>query len=146
MKSCFRPAFWLIILSLIPLAVHAQWHPPREGLKRIYFNLYTDSIKTIMAYYVNVDAEYRNGSFLPMDTSVIRIIADVGTMSGNEWRAPQVINFEKVTFRASVKDNPAIHDEVTVWLKRAKDPRDAPGYDEKMDLPTVPDDVKKRRR
>jgi hypothetical protein len=114
-------------------------------LKRIYFNLYTDSIKTVLHYYVNVEGEYSDGRVLPMDTSLIRIIADRGIMSGNDWIAPKQIDFEKVTFHAIAKDDPRINDRVTVWLKRLKDPRDEMDADD-MDMPVVPDDIRKRRR
>lgn len=115
--------------------MHAQGIP----IKRIYFNLYTDSIKTVLNYYVNVEGEYASGRILPMDTNNIIITADQGKMSGNEWIAPARIDFDKVTFRASVKTSPHISDHITVWLKRGIDPRD------EMDLPVVPDRLQRRR-
>jgi hypothetical protein len=134
---------WLKVLSLVlllPFSSRAQQR--NDDLKRIYFNLYTDSIKTILNYYVNVEGEYRNGRFLPLDTNSITITADNGRMSGNEWIAPKDIHFEKVTFHVTAKGRPELHDQVTVWLKRAKDPRDDMNYgEEMMDLPTP-----KRRR
>lgn len=111
-----------LLFFLLPVTVQAQ--PPKAALKRIYFNLYTDSIKTVLNYYVNVEGEYTDGRYLPLDASSITLTADNGTISGNEWIAPKEIHFEKVTFRAVAKDNPRLHDEVTIWLKRAKDPRD----------------------
>lgn len=112
----------------------------QSKLKRIYFNLYTDSIKTILNYYVNVEGEYANGQVLPMDAGTITIIADRGTMQGMEWIAPKVIDFEKVTFHAVAKDDARINDRVTVWLKREKDPRD------EMDMPVEPEEIRKRGR
>lgn len=114
-------------------------------LKRIYFNLYTDSIKTVLNFYVNVEGEYTNGRYLPMDARTVDITADNGTMSGNEWIAPKDIHFEKVTFRVAAKGRPELHDTITVWLKRGKDPRDeADAVD--MDLPTPGSERKGRRR
>jgi len=135
-------AMYLLVASV---CLSAQTAMTKPKLKRIYFNLYTDSIKTILNYYVNVEGEYSNGQVLPMDTSVIRIIADRGIMSGNEWIAPKKSDFEKVTFHAIAKDDLRINDRVTVWLKRAKDPRDEMGADD-MDIPVVPQDIRKRRR
>lgn len=126
------------ILLLLPCFAHAA--SDSNTVKRIYFNLYTDSIKTILNYYVNIEGEYSNGRILPLDTGTITIRADRGRMSGNEWIAPAHIDFEKVTFHAALKDNPAIDSEITVWLKRSKDPRD-----EDMELPVVPEDMQKRR-
>lgn len=132
----------LLILLLTPLALHAQLRPNAD-LKRIYFNLYTDSIKTVLHYYVNVEGEYRDGRFLPLDTNSIILTADNGTMAGNEWIAPRDIRFEKVTFYVKAKGRPELHDHITVWLKRAKDPRDE---GEDMDLPYPGSDRKGRRR
>jgi hypothetical protein len=130
-----------LLAALLPFASKAQSNR-NEDLKRIYFNLYTDSIKTILNYYVNVEGEYRNGQFLPLDANSVTITADQGSIEGNEWIAPKDIHFEKVTFRVTAKGRPELHDQVTVWLKRAKDPRDDMNYDgEMMDLPTP-----KRRR
>ena len=123
----------------------AAFNASAQKVDSMFFNLYTDSIKTILNYYVNVEGEYSNGRFLPMDTGVIRIIADHGAMSGNEWIAPKEIDFEKVTFHAIAKEDPRINDRVTVWLKRAKDPRDEMNGNE-MDLPQVPEEFRKRRR
>ena len=125
--------------------LHAQTGNGSPKLKRIYFNLYTDSIKTILNYYVNVEGEYNNGRILPMDAGTITITADHGSMSGVEWIAPKTIDFEKVSFQAVAKDDPGIRADITVWLKRAKDPRDE-FRREDMDLPTVPEDIRKRRR
>ncbi len=111
-----------MLLFLLPVTLQAQ--SPKAALRRIYFNLYTDSIKTVLNYYVNVEGEYSDGRYLPLDAGSINLTADNGTMSGNEWIAPKEIRFEKVTFRAVARDNPKLHDEITVWLKRAKDPRD----------------------
>jgi hypothetical protein len=121
----------LIWVALIPLSTHAQLRR-NEDLKRIYFNLYTDSIKTALHYYVNVEGEYTDGRYLPLDTNTVIISADNGMMSGNDWIAPKEIRFEKVTFRVSAKGRPELRDQVTVWLKRSKDPRDE---GEEMNLP-----------
>ena len=131
----------LVPMMLLPLFVNAQ---RGDDLKRIYFNMYTDSIKTILRYYVNVEGEYANGRYLPLDTNTVIITADNGTLSGNEWIAPKDIKFEKVTFRVVSKGNSRLHDEVTVWLKRAKDPRDEMGAED-MDMP-YPGSEKKGRR
>ncbi len=139
MMKTFR---WLLFFLLAPIALRAQ---PKAALKRIYFNMYTDSIKTVLNYYVNVEGEYSNGRYLPLDTSAVLIIADRGTMSGNEWIAPERPDFEKVSFRVVARNNPNLHDEITIWLKRIKDPRDAAEYDEGA-LPSPGSERKGRRR
>ena len=97
-------------------------------LVRVYFNPYTDSIKTVLNYYVNVEGEYSDGTFLPLDTTEIILRSDVGTMAGNEWVIPKKIDFEKVTFTATARANPKLNATKTLWIQKWKDPRDAADY------------------
>jgi hypothetical protein len=113
----------LLIAAFMPAAASAQQRS-NEQLKRIYFNLYTDSIKTILDFYLNVEGEYRDGRFLPLDTSQVVFSTDQGSMRGNAWKPPAHIDFEKVHFEVRAKGRPELHDSITVWLKRARDPRD----------------------
>ncbi len=114
----------LVVMLLVSAMPAMAQQKPDAGLREIHFNLYTDSIKTIMDFYVNVEGTYRDGHVLPLDTNEVIITADQGTMIGNAWRAPQSISFEKVHFKVRAKRQPALHDSITVWLKRGHDPRD----------------------
>jgi hypothetical protein len=136
-----RLLVFLFILA-IGTGASAQRGPQ---VRRIYFNLYTDSIKTVLNYYVNVEAELSGGRFQPMDTSMIEIHADQGRMSGNEWIAPRNIGFDKVHFTTSLRSDPAIRDEITVYIKRAIDPRDDPAAGD-IEMPVVPKELQRRRR
>ncbi len=97
-------------------------------LVRIWFNPYADSIKPVLNYYIAVDGEFSDGSFLPMDSSYINLTADHGTLAGNEWVLPKTIDFDRVTFRAEGRNNPALRDSITLWIKKSRDQRDAPDY------------------
>lgn len=97
-------------------------------LVHIYFNPYTDSIKTVLNYYVNVEGQYSDGSYLPLDTTDIILSCDHGTLAGNEWIIPKKIDFEKVTFIAEARANSRLRDTITLWIQKWKDPRDAPDY------------------
>ena len=99
-------------------------------LEALYFNLYTDSIKPVLNFYVNVEGRYSDGSYLPLDTASIILSCDAGRMQGSEWVPPRIITFEKVTFTAVARHNPALRDEVTIYIRKARDPRDAPDYEE----------------
>lgn len=134
--------FGLCCCLLIAVAVTAQRGPQ---VRRIYFNLYTDSIKTQLNYYVNVEAEMSNGSYLPMDTSMIAISADQGRMAGNEWIAPKQIGFDRVRFTARLRSDPAVSTDITVFLKRAIDPRDDPAAGD-IEMPVVPKELRRLRR
>lgn len=130
---------------LIGLAFAAAATAQRgQQVRRIYFNLYTDSIKTQLNYYVNVEAEMSNERYLPMDTSMIEIVADRGRMSGNEWIPPQRIDFDRVRFTVRLKGDPSMRAETTVFLKRTIDPRDDPSYGD-VEMPVVPKELQKRR-
>lgn len=97
-------------------------------LADIRFNLYTDSIKPILNFYVNVEGTFSSGRVLPLDANHISITSDAGSMNGMEWVAPQQRNFEKVTFTATSRCKPALHISKTVYLKKHQDPRDAAEY------------------
>ena len=94
-------------------------------LKRIYFNLYTDSIKPVLNYYVNVEGEYQNGLYRPLDTATITLTADAGRMQGNEWIVDNDSRrLENVTFTATAKANPSMQKRITVYLKKGRDEED----------------------
>lgn len=97
-------------------------------LKDIRYNLFTDSIKPVLNYYVNVEGVFSNGKIYPLDTSFVSITASEGQMHGFEWIVPAHRDFEKVTFTAASPYLPAKKKQVTLYMKKAKDPRDAPGY------------------
>ncbi len=97
-------------------------------LKNIRYNLYTDSIKPILNYYVNIEGEFSSGRILPLDSNTILISASQGNMKGMEWVAPAKRNFDKVIFTATVKGMPHMSISKTVYLKQYIDPRDALDY------------------
>lgn len=104
--------------------------PGEPRLVRIYFNPYADSIKTVLNYYVNVEGEYSDGSFLPLDSSEMILTCDQGRLAGNEWVIPKMLDFQKVTFTVMARENPRLRDTITLWLQKWKDPRDAADYKE----------------
>ncbi len=102
----------------------------RPKLRRIYFNLYTDSLKPVFNYYVNVEGQTNDGSYLPLDTNDILLVASWGQMQGNEWVIPKTLLYDSVTFYASSRQNPELKDRITIWIQKWKDPRDDPDYEE----------------
>lgn len=100
-------------------------------LDDIRFNLYTDSIKPVLDYYLNIEGIFTNGKIFPLDTTLISISCSQGHMDGLTWIKPQVVNFEKVTFTAVCRYNPAIAKLYTIYIKQARDPRDDLQYEEK---------------
>lgn len=100
-------------------------------LKDIRYNLFTDSIKPVLNYYVNVEGIFSNGKIYPLDTSFVSIAASEGRMHGFEWILPAERDFDKVTFTATCRYHPYIKKTVTLYMKKNKDPRDAEGYGDK---------------
>lgn len=93
-------------------------------LKDIRFNLYTDSIKPVLDYYLNIEGEFTNGQIYPLDNSLIDVSSSQGEMDGMTWIKPKVIDFDSVTFTAVCRYNPAIAKDITLFIKQWQDPRD----------------------
>lgn len=131
-----KRSFLIVLLALGAFAAHGQKkRASRDGsarnypeLKRIYFDLYTDSIKPVLNYYVNVVGELKGGGYLPLDSSQIFLTCDRGQMNGNEWVLPKHLDFDKVTFTATARSNEMLRETVTVYIKKERDPRDEPGF------------------
>lgn len=131
--------FWL--LAGVSAGAFAQRRPQ---LKSVYFNLYTDSLKPVLNYYVNVEGQTISGNYLPLDTSDVILTANWGEMQGNAWVIPRVLLYDSVTFTAVSRQNPALHDRITIWMQKWKDPRDEPGYEEPQE--PFPENTSRRRR
>ncbi len=87
-------------------------------LTKIHFNLYADSIKPVLNYYLNVEGVFSNGKIYPLDVSHVNIAASRGTMQDMEWIKPAKIDFDKVSFVARYKYDSTITAETTVYIKK----------------------------
>lgn len=96
----------------------------QSQLKDIRFNLYADSIKPVLNYYVNVEGVYDNGRILPLDDRDILLEADWGEIKGNEWVIPKTLEKDRVLFTATARENPELRRQITVYIQKRKDPRD----------------------
>lgn len=110
-------------------------------LTDIRYNLYTDSIKPILNYWINIEGVFSNGKVYPLDASFVTISSDNGAMKGMEWIVPKQIDFEKVTFTTVSKFNPDMKKEKTLYIKRYKDPKDALDYEDRTE-----EDIMKNKR
>lgn len=78
-----------------------------------------------MDYYVNVEGQYENGIYRPLDTNSIWLTADQGTMAGNAWIMDATAKAcEKVTFTATSKAEPQLKASITVYLRKGRDAED----------------------
>jgi hypothetical protein len=112
-------------------------------LEEININLYTDSIKPILNYYLNVEGKFSNGRVFPLDSSFVTVVSDAGSMNGLEWILPKERNFDKVNFTVISKFRPENRKQATVYLKKHKDPRDDPNYQDRTEDEIIND--RKRR-
>lgn len=102
-------------------------------LQEVNINLYTDSIKPILNYYLNVEGKFSSGRVFPLDSGFVTVTCDAGSMRGLEWILPKERNFDKVNFTVVNKFNPDDRKQVTVYLKKSKDPRDDPNYQDRTE-------------
>ena len=89
-----------------------------QKLDDIYFHLYTDSLKKGFYNYINVDGKYADGTWLPLDTTQVRLTANTGRFNGNDLFIDSSYKGETVTVKAVLKSNPAITKEVTIYIRK----------------------------
>lgn len=110
MKRILLPFFVLLVV-----AAQAQ------KVDSIYFHLYTDSLKKGVHNYINVDGKMSNGSWLPLTAKQLQFSCSAGRFEGNDLILPVDFADEKVTVKALLLNNPSIHKEITIWIKKKAD-------------------------
>ena len=101
----------LIILAISFTGLKAQ------KIDSIYFHLYTDSLKKGQHNYINVDGKLSNGRWMPMTAKDVQFSCNEASFQGNELIIPANFSLEKVTVRVSLKSNPFVVIEKTIWIK-----------------------------
>ena len=71
--------------------------------------------------YINVDGKLSNGRWLPLSSKDIQFSCAEASFEGNELIIPENFKPEKVTVKASLKSNPALVIEKTIWIKTKPD-------------------------
>ena len=107
--------YLLIAFIICSAAANAQ------KIDSIYINLYTDSLKKGTYNYINVDGLFSNGSYLPLDSTHIIFTASAGKFSGNSLWIDNNFTDEKVTIKVVLKQNPSLHKEFEMYIKRKQD-------------------------
>ncbi len=93
-----------------------------QKIENIYVNLYTDSLKKGTYNYINIDGKLDNGKYLPLDSSEIIFTASDGKFFGNQlWIDPN-FSKEKISIRAVLRSNPALHKEFDIYIKKIPNP------------------------
>jgi len=124
--------FFLFITLNIFLAytIYAQ------KVDSIYFHLYIDSLKKGTHNYINVDGKLSNGKWTPLSDKEIQFTSSHGIFIHNDLVLPADFSEDKVTVKASLKTNPSIQKEITIWIKKIPDP---------INLPTKEDVLNNKR-
>jgi len=105
----------IIFLALSPFFARAQ------KIEKIFVNLYTDSLKKGTYNYINIDGLLSNGSYTPLDSSEITFWASDGKFYGNMLLVDKNFNKEKINIKVTLKKNPGISKEFTMYIKKKED-------------------------
>jgi hypothetical protein len=93
-----------------------------QKVEKIYVNLYTDSLKKGTYNYINIDGQLANGKYLPLDSTHLIFWASAGKFNGNSLWIDRDIAVNKIDIKVSMRNNPAIVKEFTIYIKQQPDP------------------------
>lgn len=93
-----------------------------QKVEKIYVNLYTDSLKKGTYNYINIDGQLSNGKYLPLDSTHLIFWASAGRFNGNSLWIDKDIVAQQVDIKVSLRDNPAMVKEFTIFIKQLPDP------------------------
>ncbi|MEP7253923.1 MAG: hypothetical protein ABI683_16130 [Ginsengibacter sp.] len=103
-----------------------------QKIEGIYANLYTDSLKKGTYNYINIDGKLSNGHYIPLDTSDIIFTASEGKFSGNSLWIDNNFSHEKVLIKATLKSDPSMCREFTMYIKKKPNDEKLKTMDELM--------------
>ena len=93
-----------------------------QKIDNIYVNLYTDSLKKGTFNYINIDGLLSNGKYIPLDSTHLIFWSSAGKFNGNSLWIDKNIAEEKIDFRVTLRKNPSLHKEFTLFIKKQPDP------------------------
>ena len=103
-----------LIIFFILFIARAQ----AQKVDSISFNLYTDSLKRGVYNYINVDGKRSDGSYLPLMTDEVSFKSSSGRWDGNSLIVDSSIKQDSVVITATLKANPEIKKNVTIFIKK----------------------------
>ena len=123
-------------ISLLFLLLLPAGFARAQKIESLHIDLYTDSLKKGTYNYINIDGKLPNGRYLPLDSTHLIFRASAGRFSGNSlWIDPDFAA-EKIDIKVTLRSNPALFKEFTLYIKRNPDP----------ELKTMDEGKKKRNR
>lgn len=91
-------------------------------VKRIRFNLYTDSLKRNVPFYLNVEGIFSSGRIYPLDTERLEFKASAGVLNNNILLVKKSDTaIHQVKVYARLKTDPALCDSVVIPVKKVGD-------------------------
>ena len=96
-----------------------------QKVDSIYFHLYTDSLKKGFYNYINVDGKMSDGSWRPLDTTAIRLIANTGFFQGNDLYIDSSYMEPYIKVKAILRADPRIWKETVIYIRKR-------GFDEPL--------------
>ena len=93
-----------------------------QKVEKIYVNLYTDSLKKGTHNYINVDGEFNNGKYLPLDSTRIQFSCPQAKFFGNSLFIPADFAEEKVSVKVILKEDNSKYKEFEIYIKKMIDP------------------------
>ena len=116
----------LLIISLLGLVSGLS----AQKLDSIYFNLYTDSLKIGTYNYINVEGHFSNGRYLPLGEKDLTFSTSAGKFSGNSLFIDSSFKGKKVSVKVAALKNPALSQELDIYIKQSPDNERLPTVDE----------------
>jgi len=107
---------------LLGLSLLCSFAAKAQKVENIYVNLYTDSLKKGTYNYINIDGQLSNGKYLPLDSTHLIFWASAGRFSGNSLWIDKDFTDKKVDIKVSLRSNPALVKEFTIYIKQLPDP------------------------
>jgi hypothetical protein len=118
-----------------------------QTIDSLFFNLYTDSLKKGTYNYINVDAKYSNGLYLPLGVSEVDYTATAGKFERSSLFIPFDIKEESVTITVTLKANKLLTRSITLFIKKKLDDEPLKTSDEILNgIKTKPPTTTKKSR
>ncbi len=87
----------------------------------IRFNFYTDKIKPVLNFWINVEGVYQDGTILPMSADELILTTSYGEIQGLELILPEEPEEDEVTITACLVEDPSVCIEETLPIMQQDD-------------------------
>ena len=110
----FKKRIFYSFLLLVSVNANAQ------KIEKVFFNLYTDSLKLNQFNYINIDAKLSNGSYKPLTSNELHLSSNTGIWNGNSLYVDSSYKKDSVVISYTLKDNKLIAGSITIYIKKVE--------------------------